>query len=118
MKTPLDTLSPEGKAKLAALGEDIQYDKITTSFTLEGHGPDGSRRVASVSLSASRRGGPGFSKADMKLVRLMVGRAAVAATYDEAVRRGVLTQTQANEQATATILKYDEALAAEVSKCP
>lgn len=54
----------------------------------------------------------GFAAKDVKMVHHMLAKHVVAMTYDDAVRRGIVSKHTASEELRAISRSYDEAIVA------
>lgn len=120
-KSPLDSLPAELKARLDALQSEVRLDKITTSFSIEERTQDG-KRSTFYSVTASRGHGAevtqfhgqdqpaAFTPEEAKLVRLLVSKHVVGATYDDAIRREILNTRQASIEMKRILGAYDDAI--------
>jgi hypothetical protein len=119
--TPLDTLSPELRARLDGLQTEVRFEKLTTSFSIEER-TAGGKRGTFYSVTASRGHGAevnqfhedapsaSYSPEEAKIVRCLLAKHVVGATYDDASKRGILPKKQVLEEAKAILLAYDEAI--------
>jgi hypothetical protein len=122
-KGPLSNLSPEHQDRLKKLQSEIQFDKLTLSFSIEDRDPSGRKKSAFYSVTASRGTGAeiptmgeggrsiGFAAEDVKLVRSLLSKHVVAATYEDAMRRGIVSKGTALEEMRAILASYDDGIA-------
>lgn len=122
-KGPLDSLTAEQNARLTTLKASIQFDKITCSFSLEDRDPSGRKKSAFYSVTASRGTGAeiptmgedkqsiGFLPKDVAIVRNLLSKHVVAATYEDAIRRGIVSKGTAIDEMQTILASYDEELA-------
>ena len=120
-KGPLDNLSPELRARLDTLQNEVRFDKITTSFSIEERSAGG-KRGTFYSVTASRGHGAevnqfhedaataAYTPEEAKIVRCLLAKHVVGATYDDAGKRGILSKRQAAEEAKGILHAYDEAI--------
>lgn len=118
---PLDSLPPELRARLDSLQSTISFDKLTVSFSIEERSAGG-KRSAFYSVTASRGHGAevdqlhettpsaGYTPEDARIVRCLLSKHVVGATYDDAAKRGILPKRQAAEEAKGILHAYDEAI--------
>jgi hypothetical protein len=125
MANPLDNLPPELKARLRGLSDTMQIDKITVSFSIEERGLNGRKESAFYSVTASRGTGAevnqlsemkehspaGYTPAEAKVARLLLGKHVVASVYDDAVRRGMMKASTAKEEVLRILGQYDYGIA-------
>lgn len=117
-----ESLTPEQKERLRKLQASIQFDKLTLSFSIEDRDPSGRKKSAFYSVTASRGTGAeqttmgedrepiGFASKDVRIVRAMLSKHVVAATYEDAARRGIISRGTAQEESKAILRGYDEAI--------
>jgi hypothetical protein len=122
-KGPFSSLTPEQTERLKKLQGDIQFDKLTCSFSIEDRDPQGRKKSAFYSVTASRGTGAeiatmgedkspaGFAAEDVKIVRSLLSKHVVAATYEDAMRRGIIGKSAAIEEMRAILASYDEGIA-------
>ena len=118
-KTPFDSLSDQQRERLAKLTSSIQHDKLTVSFMIEERNPDWGKRSAFYSVTASRDPGAtqtedatsGWSSNDLKVVRCLLCKHVVTATYDDAVKRRIMTVERARDEVVGIAAAYDTTLA-------
>lgn len=128
-KTPLENLTPEQRQRLRNIASSVSFDKITVSFSIEDRDANNRKKSAFYSVTASRGHGAeinqmgsdpgvavGFTEDDAKVVHLLLSKHAVAATYVDAVRRGIVAASTAREEMQAILRGYDERLAALLTK--
>lgn len=122
--SPLSDLSPQQQERLKQVSGSILIDKITISHSIEERSRDGRKMSAFYSVTASRGTGAevtqlsndhhspaGFSPEDTKLARLVLGKHVVAAVYDDAVKRGMMATSTAQEELRAVLTRYDNGIA-------
>lgn len=123
-ESPLSNLTAKQKDRLTAVSGAILIDKITVSHSIEERSRDGRKTSAFYSVTASRGTGAevnqlsndhhapaGFSPDDAKLARLLLGKHVVTATYDDAVKRGMMASSTAQEELRAVLTRYDNGIA-------
>lgn len=127
-QNPFESLSPEQRQRLANLSADISYDRITVSFSLEQRDETGRKMSCFLSLRAGRKprngqdadtsaadpkvpGNGAFSQDEARIVRLLVSKQVVAAVYDDAVKRRILSTGQAADELKPILTAYDGHLA-------
>lgn len=115
----MDVLPPEQQARLKALQEQISFDKLTLSFSIEDRDGSGQKKSAFYSVTVSRGAGAeltgmgeggtpaGFQQKDVPLVRALVSKHVVKSVYDDAIRRRVVGKGQAQEECRAILGAYD-----------
>lgn len=122
--SPLANLTTKQKDRLKAVTGSILVDKVTVSHSIEERNRDGRKTSAFYSVTASRGTGAeinqlgndhhepaGFSPDDTKLVRLVLSKHVVAAVYDDAVKRGLMASSAAQEELRAILTRYDNGIA-------
>ena len=121
---PLSNLSEKQQARLKSVSGLLLIDKITVSHSIEERNRDGRKTSAFYSVTASRGTGAevnqlsnehhepaGFTPDDAKLARLLLGKHVVTATYDDAVKRGMLSSASAQEELRTVLTRYDNGIA-------
>lgn len=110
----LDRLTLEQRDRLHALSSSISHDKLTISFSLDERDGFGRKRSSFYSLTVSRdsQGEPseskrGFSGEEARLVRCLVAKQVVSTVYDDAVKRNMMTRSQASEELGPILKAYD-----------
>jgi hypothetical protein len=121
-KNPLESLTAAQLARLMKLSADIQFDKLTVSFSIEDRDGNGRKKSAFYSVTASRGTGAeipqmhenaqptGFNPEDVKIVRTLLCKHVVRAVYEDAAKRQVMTSRDAAQEARAVLASYDEGL--------
>ena len=122
--SPLSELSPKQQERLKSVSGSLVIDKITISHSIEERSRDGRKMSAFYSVTASRGTGAeitqlsndhhapiGLSPDDTKIARLVLGKHVIAAVYDDAVKRGMLSTAVAQEELRAVLTRYDKGLA-------
>jgi hypothetical protein len=109
---PFDRLTPEQKARLQGLSSEISFDRLTVSFSLEGRDGNGFKRSSFFSLGCSRKTdesakAEGFSQEEIRVVRCVVSKQVVSTVYDDAVKRGLMSRSQAGEELRPILESYD-----------
>lgn len=119
----LADLPSNQKNRLQKVTESIQIDKITVSHSIEERNRDGRKTSAFYSVTASRGAGAeivqlnsdnspaGFSVEDAKIARLLLSKHVVGAVYDDAVKRGLLAPSAAQEELRSILTRYDAGIA-------
>jgi hypothetical protein len=113
MSNPFDALNEEQKTRLGTLQSSIQYDRLTVSFSIEGRLNEFKKSAFySVTISKNDDGvsSKGWDQEEVSLVRLMLCKHVVRATYEDAVRRGVLDKTNAVAEVSQILASYDGAI--------
>lgn len=97
------------------------------SFSIEDRDGNNRKKSAFYSVTASRGHGAeipqmhdstasaGFAPEDVKIVRGLLCKHVVAAVYDDAAKRGLMTQREAATEARAILVAYDEGLVKHLS---
>lgn len=121
-KNPLESLTPSQQARLRKLQAEIQFDKLTVSFSIEDRDPNGRKKSAFYSVTASRGTGAeipqmhevaqpaGFAAEDVKIVRTLLCKHVVRAVFEDGARRGMMSAKDASTEARTILASYDEAL--------
>ena len=104
------------------MSAEIQFDKLTVSYSIEDRGPSGRKKSAFYSVTASRGTGaeiaqahedshpPGFAPEDVKIVRSLLCKHVVHAVYDDAAKRGMMDPKDAAGEARIILAAYDETI--------
>lgn len=107
-------LTDAQKERIQRVTSEIQVDKVTVSFSIEGRGLDGMKKSAFNSMTSSCRSEEdpdrGWSVADANLARLVLCKQVVKATYEDAVRRGIMLRDSALSEASNVLSSYDKAI--------
>jgi hypothetical protein len=117
-RSPLDSLTPELRAKLTKLQSEVSLNKLTTSFSIEERTQNGKKSTFYSATASWGHGAEltqlhddspsvGFNLEEVRVVRCILAKHVVAVTYDDAIKRGILGRKQAAE---AILNSYDEAL--------
>jgi len=121
-KSPLESLTPSQQARLRKLQAEIQFDKLTVSFSIDERDPNGRKKSAFYSVTASRgtgaeipqmhesREAAGFAPEDVKIVRTLLCKHVVRAVYEDAARRGMMSAKEASTEARSVLMSYDDGL--------
>jgi hypothetical protein len=115
--TALDSLTAVQRERLAKLTSEISYEKVTVSFSIEERNPQWGKRSAFYSVTVGRDRGEtpeeaaGWAQEDLKVVRSLLCKHVVAATYDDAVKRRILTKDQARNECMDILGLYDAQIA-------
>lgn len=107
-------MSEQQKRRLAELTAEVEYDRITISFSLDVREPMGSKKSSFYSATVNRRGvgeshktSGGWTSEEVKVVRALLSKHVVAACYDDAIRRRMMTSMQAREEVMPILAAYD-----------
>ncbi len=115
-----DALSSEQQERLKRIQSQISFDKLTVSFSIEDRDAQNRKKSCFYSVTASRGTGAelatmgedktpaGFSQEDVQIVRAMLSKHVVKATYDDAIRRRIIVQGQGQEECQAICGAYDK----------
>lgn len=106
----LATLTPNQKLRLQAVTDAMAVEKITISHSIDVW-QDGRKMNAFYSVSTGCRNEGGFTPEDTRLARLILGKHVVASVYDDAVKRGMMTASAAQEEARTVTSRYDAGIA-------
>jgi len=122
--SPLASLTEAQQERLKGVTGHLQIDKITISHSIEERSQDGRKMSAFYSVTASRGTGAevtqlgntdhvpvGFSPEETKIARLVLAKHVVATVYDDAVKRGIMRASAAQEEVRTILTRYDMALA-------
>jgi hypothetical protein len=108
-----EELTDDQRARLSKLTTEIRHDRITVSCSVEA-----GKRSAFYSVTASRDDGSSqvgegasWGIDDLKIVRCLLCKHVVAATYDDAVKRLILPPAEAKEEALGILARYDAQIA-------
>jgi hypothetical protein len=119
----LDKLTVQQRARLTKLSSEISFCRLTVSFSIEDRDVNNRKKSAFYSVTASRGTGAeinqmhegaqsvGFAHEDVKIVRHLLCKHVVAAVYDDASKRGLMSQREAVVEAQAILGAHDEAIA-------
>src|SRR5208337_3475548 len=122
-KNPMDSLTEAQRRRLRKLQAEIQFDKLTVSFSIEDRDANNRKKSAFYSVTASRGTGAeipqmhegtqsvGFAHEDVKIVRHMLCKHVVAAVYDDAFKRNLMSQRDAVDEARVILAAHDESIA-------
>jgi hypothetical protein len=118
----LESLTAAQRARLTKLSADIQFDKLTVSFSIEDRDGNYRKKSAFYSVTASRGTGAeipqmhegtqpvGFNPEDVKIVRALLCKHVVRAVYEDAAKRGIMSGQDAAMEARSVLASYDEGL--------
>lgn len=115
-RTLSDRLTPEQKARLQSLVVQMEHERITVAFSIDDRDPNGRKQSAFYSDTVRRKnaedGTPqGFSNEESRLIRLHLSRSVVQVVYDEAVKHGMFSKSQAMEELRPIMDAYDAHIA-------
>lgn len=110
LDSSLANLSQRQQDRLKSVTDAISVEKITVSHSLEVRTLDGRKMSAFYSVSTNHRDGEGFTPDDTKLARLILGRHVVASVYDDAVKRGMMSASVAQEEVRTVIARYENGI--------
>ncbi len=119
---PKDGLAKEVQARLAKLETSLVYDKITVSFSLEERLATGRRMSCFVSMTANKGSQDpldlqaGFSPSEIDVVRCILSKKVVAATYADAILRGLISLDRGLAEETLIQAKYNALIAKKASQ--
>ena len=110
--TTLDDLPPELREHLSAIASSIQVDKITVSYSIEDRDMSGRKKSAFYCVTGSRGSGhdntgSAFSMEETKIARWLLSKHVVASVYDDAIRRGIMSNDEARAEAKSILASYD-----------
>jgi hypothetical protein len=127
---PLESLSTSQRERLKKLWAEIQFDKLTVSFSVEDRDANNRKKSAFYSVTASRGTGAeipqmhegaqaaGFAAEDVKIIRSLLCKHVVAAVYEDCAKRGLMSARDAAVEAKAILTSYDEAIVKQLQKAP
>jgi len=105
---------------LQRLKSEIQYDKLTVSFSIEGRDGNGVKKFSQFSATVSKADGGGWTPKEMPVVKALVSKQIVYTTYKDAIQRGVYNRKDGTselksvlENLDAEAQKYAEAMGAD-----
>lgn len=104
-------LPPELKARLETLASSIRYDKITVSFSIGGRDIEGRKRDAFYSAGISKAGDLGYTETEASIVHSLVSKHVLSCTFLDAVRRGIMTPSEASSELKILSQSYDDRIA-------
>ncbi len=116
------SLTDAQRSRLKKLAAEIQFDKITVSFSVEDRDGNNRKKSAFYSVTASRgtgaeipqmhedRQSAGFAAEDVKIVRSLLCKHVVAAVYEDCAKRGLMSQKDAATEARAILASYDDTI--------
>ena len=122
-KSPLADLTEPQRDRLKKLSAEIQFDKLTVSFSIDDRDPNGRKKSAFYSVTASRGSGAevpqmhaeghsaGFAPEDVKIVRHLLCKHVIAAVYEDASKRNIMTYDDAVREARHILASHDESIA-------
>ena len=122
IKGPFDDLPQEDQKRLKRISSEISFDKLTVSFSIEDRDGHGRKKSAFYSVTASRGTGAeittmgedrtpaGFNAEDVGIARALLCKHVVKATYDDAIRRRIVSTSDAQEECRSIIGSYDKLL--------
>lgn len=113
---PFERLTPEQRERGRKLISEIHVGKVTVSFSIEDRDPSGRKKSCFYSVSASKgeegENPQGYSLMETQIVRVVLSKHVVQATYEDAFRRKVLQFSEENvRERDAVVASYDEKLA-------
>lgn len=104
-------MTPKQRKRLEKLQSEIRLNQITVSFSLEERfipGRDGRKMSAFYSANAVRDGSEGsWTIEEARLAECILSRHVVETVYRDAIRRGILTQEAATNEATGILHRYN-----------
>ena len=121
-KGPFDDLTTEQKERLKRISSEVSFDKLTVSFSIEDRDASGRKKSAFYSVTASRGTGAeintmgedktpaGFSAEDVGVARALLCKHVVKATFDDAIRRRIVSVSDATDECRSIIGSYDKRL--------
>jgi hypothetical protein len=121
---PLESLTEAQKQRLGNLTTEIVFDKITVSYLIEARGESFAKKAAFYSATISRKPDElcpapttdsRWSIDDLQIVRSVLCKHVIAACYSDAVKRRMMTSTQAREEVTPILAAYDMQIAKNLS---
>lgn len=104
MKSPLT--EPQ-KERLRVLEQEIETEKLTSSFTIEDRDSQGRRKSTFFSASIAKKGASGWTAAEEQIVAVLLGKRVTKAAYRDAVKRGIITMDVARQELPAILVSYD-----------
>jgi hypothetical protein len=104
-------LPPELKTRLETIASSIRYDKITVSFSIGGRDMEGRKRDAFYSASTSKVSEPGYTETEACIVHSLVSKHVLSCTFLDAVRRGIMTPSEATNELKILSQSYDDRIA-------
>jgi len=119
-KTPFDDIPQDQRDRLKRIQSEISFDKLTVSFSIEDRDASGRKKSAFYSVTASRGTGAeittmgedrtpaGFNAEDVGLARAMLCKHVVKATFDDAIRRRIVSASDAQDECRNILGSYDK----------
>ena len=129
-KHGLDVLTSAQRERLQTLASSLSYDKLTVSFSIEDRDANGRKKSCFYCVTASRghdvdpmaqpdgviNTSVGYTESDARLAHCLLSKHVIAATYSDAVRRGLMPLKAAKEEMQAILKAYDDRIAALLEK--
>lgn len=124
----MDDLSPEQKERHKRILSELSFDKLTVSFSIEDRDAQGRKKSAFYSVTASRGTGAeiatmgedktpaGFRLEDVDIARALLCKHVVKATFEDALRRRIMSVSDAQEECRSILGSYDKYIASQLSK--
>lgn len=119
-KTVFDDLTQEQRDRMKRIASEVSFDKLTVSFSIEDRDAGGRKKSAFYSVTASRGTGAeiatmgedktpaGFSSEDVGIARALLCKHVVKATFDDAIRRRIVSASDAQDECRSIIGSYDK----------
>ena len=104
----LERLTAEQQDRLKSLTFSMAHERLCVSFSLDVKDALGSKRSVFVSLTTRCGPAGGYWPQDqMRIVRCLLSKEVVGATYDDAVRRRLMSAAEAKEELMPILASYD-----------
>lgn len=105
-KPLLERLTAEQQGRLKSLTFSMRHERMAVSFSLDAKDALGSKRSVFFSLTTGAEGGS-WSQEEMRIVRCLLSKEVVGATFDDAVRRRLMSAVEAKEELLPILASYD-----------
>ena len=101
---------------LQKLKSEIQYDKVTVSFSIEGRDANGLKKFILNTFSVGKVGGGSWTPAELPVIHGLVSKQVVVATYKDALHRGAISGGTFKSEVTAILKATDQQIAKHLEK--
>lgn len=112
-KGPLGELTSDQRTQLGQIEYSIGLEGVTVSFSFDGERDGLGRRKSAFNnaRAAPRVAGTHWTRGEAQVVRCILSKDVVLATYRDAVFRGILSKAGAAEEVRGILSHYDRSIA-------
>ena len=101
---------------LKKLKNEIGYEKLTVSFSLEGRDSHGVKKFSLFTVSVGKQEGGAWSPGEMPIIKALISRQVVATTYKDALQRGAISKALYKDELPVILKGLDDDIERQVAR--